>query len=496
MAHQDSSPESPVPTERAEVALGALDPLKLAAVPTVLGLLACAGPGILWAALAQGSGELIWWPYLTAKYGAAFLGLLIPAALLQYWVNIEICRYVVATGENPLTGFSRMSRWYAYLIMAGIVIENIWFGAYAVAGGTALGALTGFPMGFTPKGQALFWGYLTILIYLLVLIFGKVAYSMVERISMVVVFTTMVGIIAAVFQPKVTAVAPEFWASLLPHFSWPADWDGADLKILVTCIAYAGAGGFGQLFIGYWIRDKGFGMGKLIGRVTSPVTGQAEAIPATGYYFADTPENKRHFLGWMRAVHFMNIVGVLLNTLTIILMCWLAWALLMPTGKVPKGYEIAVVQSVFFETAWGPIGKALFLIVAAAFLCDVWIQLTDGWSRVFADFLYANFQRPRKKHFRFWYFVFVGVFTVLTSVTMLMGQPGQLIAIRGVISFLAMGLFCPALIYLNYHMLARVFPRWIQPHPINRLIMYFVAACYIGLGLLYLYLVFSGAFEA
>jgi len=74
----------------------------------------------------------------------------------------------------------------------------------------------------------------------------------------------------------------------------------------------------------------------LIGRVTSPVTGQAKAIPATGYYFADTPENKRRFLGWMKAVHFMNVAGVFLNTLTIILMCWLAYALLMPTGKVPK----------------------------------------------------------------------------------------------------------------------------------------------------------------
>ena len=102
----------------------------------------------------------------------------------------------------------------------------------------------------------------------------------------------------------------------------------------------------------------------------------------------------------------------------------------------------------------------------------------------------------RKKHFRFWYFVFVGVFTVLTSVTLLLDKPGELIAIRGVISFLAMGLLCPALIYLNYHMLARVFPRWIQPHPINRLIMHFVAVCYIALGLLYLYLLFSGAFEA
>ncbi|MBI3988972.1 MAG: Nramp family divalent metal transporter, partial [candidate division NC10 bacterium] len=432
------------------MALGALDPLKLAVIPAFVGVFAYVGPGILWAALAQGSGELIWWPYLTAKYGAAFLGLLIPASLLQYWVNIEICRYVVATGENPLTGFTRMARWFTYTVMVGIIIENAWFGAYSAAGGTALASLTGFPVGWSPKGQSLFWGYATIGIYLFALVFGKVVYNIVEKVSMAVVVITMAGIGFAIFQPKVTAVTGAFWGSLLPHFSWPANWEGSDLKILVTSIAYAGAGGFGQLFIGYWIRDKGFGMGKHIGRVTSPITGEEEAIPATGFYFKDTEENRRNFMGWMKAVHFTNFVGVFLNTLTTIIMSWLAFALLLPTGKIPKGWEIAVVQSAFFEVAWGPIGKALFLIVAAAFLCDVWIQLTDGWSRVFADFLYANFETTRKKHFRFWYYVFVGVFTVLTTTTMLMGQPGQLIAMRGVVSFLAMGFYCPALIYLNY----------------------------------------------
>jgi Mn2+/Fe2+ NRAMP family transporter len=474
-------------------ALGSLDPLKLAIVPAFLGLFAYVGPGILWAALAQGSGELIWWPYLTAKYGAAFLGLLIPASLLQYWVNIEICRYVVATGENPMTGFTRMAKWFAYLLMVGIVIENAWFGAYSAAGGTALAALTGFPAGWTPRGQSLFWAYLTIAVYVFVLVFGKVVYTVIERLSMAVVVITIGGVIFAIMQPKVLAVTGEFWTSLLPHFTWPSNWESADLNILVTSIAYAGAGGFGQLFIGYWIRDKGFGMGKHIGRVTSPVTGEEEAIPATGYYFADTRENRRNFLGWMKAVHFTNFTGVFLNGVTTILMCWLAFALLLPTGTIPKGWEIAVVQSAFFEVAWGPIGKAIFLIVAAAFLADVWIQLTDGWSRVFADFVYANSETSRKKHFRYWYYIFVVVFTLLTTTTMLMGQPGTLIAVRGVVSFLAMGIYCPALIYLNYKLLPRLFPNWVQPHPINKAIMYVVCVSYVAMGLAYIFLKLTGA---
>ncbi|MGH8731890.1 MAG: Nramp family divalent metal transporter, partial [Burkholderiales bacterium] len=363
-----ATPAAPAP---GAVPFGNLPPLRLATLPVFIGLFAYVGPGILWAALAQGSGELIFWPYMTAKYGAAFLGLLIPAALLQYWLNLEICRYTIVTGETPMTGFSRIGHWFAWFAWILVFIENIWFGAYASAGGTALAALTGFPDGWTPRGQSLFWGYLTIGIYLVALVFSRVAYTLVEKFSMVIVFITMTGIIFAIFQEPVLAVAGPFFSALVPHVTAPSEvpnWDPADWNTLATCIAFAGAGGMGQLFIAYWMRDKGIGMGKNVGRVTSPITGKAETIPATGFYFADTEANKKNYKSWVRYFSFENGVGVGLNLLTTIIMCWLAYALLLPKGIIPKGWEIAVVQSAFFEVAWGPVGKALFLIVAAAFL--------------------------------------------------------------------------------------------------------------------------------
>ena len=64
-------------------------------IPAFPGLPALLGPGIVWMALAQGSGELVWWPYIIAKYGLGFLFLLIPACLLQYPVNYEIGRYTL-----------------------------------------------------------------------------------------------------------------------------------------------------------------------------------------------------------------------------------------------------------------------------------------------------------------------------------------------------------------------------------------------------------------
>jgi hypothetical protein len=59
-------------------------------------------------ALAQGSGELIWWPFMIAKYGLTFLFLLVPACLLQYPLTIEIGRYTLLTGESIFHGFFRL----------------------------------------------------------------------------------------------------------------------------------------------------------------------------------------------------------------------------------------------------------------------------------------------------------------------------------------------------------------------------------------------------
>ena len=196
---------------------------------------------------------------------------------------------------------------------------------------------------------------------------GRVVYLIVERLTMAVVVITIVGITFAVFQQPVLNVAGEFFGVLLtPGYHRPANWDPADLSTVLTAIVFAGAGGFGQLFLSYWMRDKGVGMSAYIGRITSPLRTAPEAISATGYAFEDNEANRTNYRKFMRYLHIESGLGVALNLITTIIMCWLAWALLMPQGIVPEGWEIAVVQSAFFEVSWGAIGKIIFLVIAAA----------------------------------------------------------------------------------------------------------------------------------
>jgi hypothetical protein len=85
---------------------GILPPYKTAPLLPRPGLFKALGPGIIFMALAQGSGELIWWPYLIAKYGLAFLFLVLPACLLQFPVIYEIGRYTALTGEASFRDLS------------------------------------------------------------------------------------------------------------------------------------------------------------------------------------------------------------------------------------------------------------------------------------------------------------------------------------------------------------------------------------------------------
>lgn len=131
------------------------------------------GPGLVWMALAQGSGELIWWPYIIARYGLAFLFLLIPACLLQFPLTFEIGRYTVLTGEGIFRGFFRLNRWFGFGLWVLFSVSFLWFGAFASAGGTAVAALTDWPQGWSHQAQSLWWGQLSIVVFTAAILFAK-----------------------------------------------------------------------------------------------------------------------------------------------------------------------------------------------------------------------------------------------------------------------------------------------------------------------------------
>ncbi len=473
------------------VHLGKIEPLKRADFPILPGILAMMGPGIIWASMAQGSGELIWWPYLAAKYGEAFVWWLWPACLLQYWVNLELIRYTTLTGEATFTGFTRFNKIYSFFMWIMLLITFAWFGGYASGGGTALAALTNFPPGWDVKSQTLFWAYLTVAIFFLGLTLFPIIYKGVEKFMTVITIICVVGLALAIVHPSVTPYWPRFLSAAFKVQGFPSNWDPKDTSTFLTCICFAGMGGFFNVMYSYWIRDKHVGMASYIGRVTSPITGKPETIPATGVAPYDTPENHKRYKQWLKYLYVDNSIAVFVNMLTVTWTMFLGFSILHPRGLVPSGWELVKHQGEWFGALWGYWGRALMWIIAAAFIADTWLGSCDAIARMHADYLYSNFKRLRVKSFRWWYYFWVIILTIVTCTTMLLAAPGPLLLAGGVLNFISMTLYCPVLLYMNYYKIPKTIAKWTRPHVFWLIVGIIVTTVYAILSIWYLGVTFG-----
>jgi hypothetical protein len=68
------------------------------------------GPGVIAAGVGLASGEFILFPYIASQVGLVFVWAALVGLLTQFFLNMEIERYTLATGETALTGFSRFWR--------------------------------------------------------------------------------------------------------------------------------------------------------------------------------------------------------------------------------------------------------------------------------------------------------------------------------------------------------------------------------------------------
>jgi len=467
------------------ILLGRLDePWGKKPLPQFLGLLILLGPGIVWAGFAQGSGELIWWPYVVAKYGLHFVGWLFIIASLQYWINLEIGRYTLATGETIFEGFHRLHHLFGWIMFLFVLIVPIWIGGYASGGATALAYLTKFPPGWSHVDRTRFWAEIIIILVLIIIILGPIIYKIIEGIEAVAALASFFGLLlVALLSPVVRSATPSYFSALF-HPNWPLippDFDyEKDMEILITLIAYTGLGGIWNLLYSFWIREKNAGMAKYIGRITSPITGKPEPIPGIGYAFEYSTENKREWSKWMQWLCIDNAIGIILNTLTIILTTLLSFAILYPRGLVPEKFELVIVQAEWLGHLWGDLGRALLLLLALFFLIDSYLICLDGASRMLVSNLYSNIPKIRKVGYRTMYYIAVTIFTCIAMTQVLLQPPDILIILTGVINLFAMTLYGLALIVLNWYWLPKNHPAgaMIKPSKLTLAFLIIVVAIY------------------
>lgn len=256
------------------------------------------GPGAILLASSIGGGEWLIGPAIAVQYGRGLLWIATLAIVLQLLFNLEAIRYTMCTGEPVVTGFMRLwpgpRLWapvYALLCIAQV-------GLPALAAGTAttmFAAATGRMPATEDSGALAATTYCVLALVLVILLFGETVERTLERLSWAMV-TFIFGFLAIV---NVLFVPLRDWVSTLGGFvAIGRQPDGVDLALVGALAASSASGGFGNLAISNWFRDKGFGMAAHSGAIASAASSRAINVAPTGSVFRPTGANLLRWKRW------------------------------------------------------------------------------------------------------------------------------------------------------------------------------------------------------
>lgn len=479
-ADEDLVPDDVIPHQH-------LPPLRYRDMPEPVSWLRMVGPSIILAGMALGSGEFILWPMIVYKSGFIFLWAALLGIITQFFLNLEIERWTLLTGESTVTAFARMSWHWSYVLMVLCIVPFAFpgwsTGAAHVGSWLIFGAQEVVVDGRTSY-PALYVRELAmagLVLCGIVLTAGPVVYNTVEQIQtwLVGLILGMVCVIGALVI-RWDAVAG-LATGLMSVGSLPdPETTGLKMMQLLGALAFAGAGGALNLGQSNYIKDKGYGMGQYIGRITSPLTGREEPVEETGYHFRHTPENLARWRAWWRAANLEHFCSFLVTCcVTLFLLALIAYSLLYDEAgqlrpaaqNLGKGFDFIWAQALMLREY--PAGRALqtcYLLAGVALLLTTELGILDCVARICADIVKVNYVRDgswwsvSRLYFLFlWGEILFGVL-ILTFISQ---EPNVLIEIAAGLNGGVMFLYSLLLVYLNW----RIVPRAVRISPVRCLML-------------------------
>jgi hypothetical protein len=345
------------------------------------------GASVILLATALGSGELILWPYITSQAGVGLLWLAFVGFTMQYFINMEVERYTLATGETAVTGFSRMWKWWGLVFILGSVLPNT-FPGWASSAATMFTYLFRLSDSTVPLITTIFLIAIALSVTL-----SPVVYNTLERVELVLVAIIVVFLLVAIVIATnlsawtgIVTEAPQSVANLPRYLA------EIGTATIFSGVVFAGAGGCNNLVQSNYIRDKGLGMGILIPRIVSPITGEEEARPSFGYKFPVNEENMRRWRNWWKVSNQEQFITFyIIGLLTLIGLSVLLYSTL---GIV----EDAAAEITFLQEEARALGEQLgtwfeyfFYFAGFAILFSTNVGIMDWVSRLTADSMKVNF---------------------------------------------------------------------------------------------------------
>jgi len=334
-----------------------LPPVTYRDLPEPLPFKQVVGPSVLLLAGSIGSGEFVLWPYISTQTGLALVWLATIGILTQYFLNMEITRYTLATGETAVTGFTRLWKHWSWLFVIMAVIPWMWPG-WATGSSTALTYAFGLS-----EGAVIPITIASLVLIGIVLTVSPVVYKTVEKIQFFLVALILLFMLYMIFG----LLGGSSWQALLAGFTTeipkiPGAIGTIPTALLLGAIAFAGAGGVMNLAQSNWVRDKGLGMGAHLPKIVSPITGDETTSASIGYFFPQDEANMRRWHGWWRvADREQFITFFVLGLFAILLFMMLAFTY-VGVGSTAQNFDFVRLLGETLNTqvgAWaGPAGFA------------------------------------------------------------------------------------------------------------------------------------------
>lgn len=417
------------------------------AFPQALPLKSLLGPSFILLGLGLGSGELILWPYLSSQFGLGIIWAAVLGITFQFFLNMEIARYTLVTGESVFVGLARkLGRFSPLWFIFSTFIPWIWPGIIA-ASATVLATLIGVK--YTP-----ILPILMLILIGIILTLGPVLYKTQESLQKAVIIAGVPFVFILTFIMS----GPADWTSLAQGLVGRGEgfWflpRAIPLATLLGAFAYAGAGGNLNLAQSLYVKAKGYGMGKYAGDITSVITGKKQSLRLEGFDFEQNQKNITNFQTWWKRINTEHLlVFWATGALTMIILSLLSYITVFENATNQTGINFVIFEGKAISEAISVnIGK-LFYAVICIMLFFTQFSVFGSTSRIMSENLVIFSPQKFKKenlslffYLTLWLQIIAGVIIFMVGFT----EPLALVILGAVLNAFSMFIYSGFILWLN-----------------------------------------------
>lgn len=387
-------------------------------------ILALIGPGIVLVGSSLGTGEWVMGPAAAAKYAGAMLWVVPVAILCQAILNTEAMRYTLVTGEPMFTGYLRSRPGPRFWLVWYLLLDCLswWPALGGLAAQIILFAIFGTASANDPNHQqrVQIVNIAILALCVVLLLFGGKIYNTLEWVLSGKVFFALgyTLFIALFFVPW--SVWAKVLGGMFNPFILPRDAQGnveIDYALMAALAGYAGVGGMGNLLSSNFVREKGWGMGALVGAIPSAVGGQKITLSHLGTMARPTAEAQARFKRWW---HYLLAdqwgIWVWGSILGMLLPCLMGAQFLQSDyiqGKTT--WEAAARLAADIGSVHGELFTKLTLLCGFIILFPGQFGTMDGIARRWCDAIWSGSRRVRELEchkIKYLYYTFVGAYAL------------------------------------------------------------------------------------